>query len=53
MVYDLAGVELGWRVVSFLGLGVLMMGVAIAYAKLSSRLERQAKGEGQPGRAHV
>ena len=53
VVYDLAGVELGWRVVSFLGLGVLMMGVAIAYAKLSSRLERQAKGEGQPGRAHV
>lgn len=43
VVYDLAGVELGWRVVSFLGLGVLMMGVAIAYAKLSSRLERQAK----------
>lgn len=43
VVYDLAGVELGWRVVSFLGLGVLMMGVAIAYAKLSSRLEKQAK----------
>ncbi len=50
VVYDLAGVELGWRVVSFLGLGVLMMGVAIAYAKLSSRLERQAKGAtGEPG----
>ncbi len=41
VVYDLAGVELGWRVVSFLGLGVLMMGVAIAYAKLSSRLEQR------------
>jgi uncharacterized membrane protein len=43
VIWDLAGVELGWRVVSFLGLGVLMMAVAIAYAKLSSRLDKQEK----------
>lgn len=39
VVYDLAGVELGWRVVSFLGLGVVMMGVATAYAMVSRRME--------------
>ncbi len=51
--FDLAGVSQGWRVVSFLGLGILMMGVAIGYAKLAAYLDRQGRAQVAPGAANV
>jgi uncharacterized membrane protein len=36
---DLADVPQIWRVVSFLGLGLLMLAVAVAYARLTARLK--------------
>ncbi len=33
VLYDLAGVSQVWRIVSFLGLGLLMLGVSVVYAK--------------------
>lgn len=36
---DMATVSQGWRIVSFIGLGLLMLGVAVGYAKLTKTLE--------------
>lgn len=33
---DLAGVDSGWRIASFIGLGMLMLGVAVTYARITS-----------------
>ncbi len=41
---DLAGVPQTWRVASFLGIGLLMIGVGVAYSKVSIRL-KENKGE--------
>lgn len=35
VVFDLAQVSQGWRVASFIGLGLLMIGVAVGYAMLA------------------
>lgn len=34
VVYDMAGVALAWRVVVFMGLGAIMLSVAVVYARL-------------------
>ncbi len=41
LVFDLASVASAWRAVSFLVLGVLMLGVGVAYARLMSRQSAQ------------
>ena len=38
LVWDLAGVPQGWRIVSFVGLGLMMLAVSIAYARLGRLL---------------
>jgi uncharacterized membrane protein len=38
LIVDLAEVSAGWRVVSVLGLGLLMLGVALVYVKASAKL---------------
>jgi uncharacterized membrane protein len=38
LIIDLADVSAGWRVVSVLGLGLLMLGVALVYVRASARL---------------
>ncbi|MCA9292377.1 MAG: DUF2339 domain-containing protein [Phycisphaerales bacterium] len=38
VVFDLQGVDQAWRVGSFLSLGLLMLGVGLAYARLSARI---------------
>ncbi len=48
VIMDLAEVPAVWRVASFIGLGLLMLGVAAAYAKVSARL-RQLAGDQPPG----
>src|SRR5690606_33047619 len=37
-VFDLASAPQEWRVASFIGLGLLMLGVAVVYSKVSARL---------------
>lgn len=39
-VFDLAGVAAEWRVASFIGLGLLMLGVAIGYARITKRMSQ-------------
>jgi uncharacterized membrane protein len=39
LVIDLMGVSLLWRAVSFLAVGVLMLGVAVAYGWIARKLE--------------
>lgn len=39
LLIDLAGVPQGWRVASFLGLGLMMLGVSVAYIRLSGLIE--------------
>ena len=41
--YDLAGIGQGWRVVSVLGVGLMMLAVAVLYGKLAARLETPRK----------
>lgn len=36
LIIDLAEVPAGWRVASFLGIGLLMLGVAVVYSRLSA-----------------
>ena len=36
MIVDLQGVPQLWRIVSFIGLGLLMLGVAVAYSRVSA-----------------
>jgi uncharacterized membrane protein len=38
LVWDLAGVPQGWRVASFVGLGLMMLAVSMAYARLGRLL---------------
>ena len=38
--YDLAGIGQGWRVISVLGVGLMMLAVAVLYGKLAARLDR-------------
>jgi uncharacterized membrane protein len=38
VLLDLADVSQGWRIVSFIVLGLLMLGVAVGYAKVARRL---------------
>ncbi len=45
---DLQGVPQVWRVASFLGLGLLMLGVAVLYARLSASLGPGAAGANPP-----
>lgn len=51
VIFDLAGVSAEWRVVTFLGLGVMMLGVAIAYARVSARMVKQPAVGGAGGEA--
>lgn len=50
LLFDLAGLGQVWRVVSFIAVGLLMIGVAVVYARVS-RAERAGRGtvEGQDG----
>jgi hypothetical protein len=48
LVVDLVPVAPEWRVASFIGIGLLMLGVAVGYAKVSSKLEKQARNELDP-----
>jgi uncharacterized membrane protein len=43
--FDLIHVGQEWRIASFIGLGLLMLGVAVAYAKVSAKLDRLIKAE--------
>ncbi len=43
LIVDMASVAAEWRVASFIGVGLLMLGVAVGYAKVSSRLDRAAR----------
>jgi len=45
VLFDLQGVPAGWRVASFLSLGVLMLGVGLVYARSAAR-GREAAREG-------
>jgi uncharacterized membrane protein len=36
VIVDLQGVPQIWRIASFIGLGLLMLGVAVAYSKVSA-----------------
>lgn len=41
-IFDLALVPQVWRVASFIGLGLLMLGVAVGYARISARVGKPA-----------
>lgn len=45
VVYDLANVSLEWRVASFLGLGIGLMGVALGYNKLVKAVDRARQAQ--------
>ena len=40
VLFDLAQVSMGWRVGSFIGLGLLMVGVAVAYQRVAVLVKR-------------
>ena len=42
-IFDLAGVREGYRVLSFLGLGALLLGTSVLYGKLSPKLLEDAE----------
>jgi uncharacterized membrane protein len=42
LTFDLAGISQGWRVVSVLGVGLMMLAVAVLYGKLAARLTKPA-----------
>lgn len=48
VVIDLAGVPPIWRVASFVGLGALMLGVAVLYGRVSEALGDAQKGDFSP-----
>ncbi|MFZ4573689.1 MAG: DUF2339 domain-containing protein [Phycisphaerales bacterium] len=50
VVFDLGSVPQGWRIASFIGLGVLMLGVHFAYTRLSARLLRPTERNDSSGR---
>jgi len=45
ILVDLRDVSQGWRVASFLGLGLMMLGVAVGYAKAHANWERGERDE--------
>lgn len=49
VVIDMQGVPPVWRVASFLGLGLLMLGVAVLYARLAASLNPAAAANPRPG----
>lgn len=53
VIFDLASVPPGWRVASFLGLGLGMLGVALAYARLSVLIDRAADASSDADGADV
>ena len=42
LIYDLVGVPAGWRVVSFVGLGLMMLAVSVVYAKVGKEMNGQS-----------
>lgn len=48
VILDLADVSPGWRVASFLGLGLMMLAVAVAYARLAALLSPRASPRPAP-----
>jgi uncharacterized membrane protein len=49
VLVDLAGVGQAWRVVSFVGVGLLMLGVAAGYGRVAARAGRSPDAEGATG----
>jgi uncharacterized membrane protein len=52
VVYDLAEVSQGWRIVSLLGVGALMLVVAVAYARLAAAFAGERAASGEPSEDH-
>lgn len=48
VLIDLAAAPAGWRIVIFVGLGLLMLGVAIVYSRLAARLASPASSSADP-----
>jgi uncharacterized membrane protein len=48
MILDLQGVPQIWRIASFIGLGLLMLGVAVAYSKVSALWNDKLADEPSP-----
>lgn len=46
VVFDLAQTAQEWRIVSMIGLGLTMLGVALVYARVSARVDRAAADAG-------
>jgi uncharacterized membrane protein len=44
MVIDLSSIRYGYRVLSFLGLGMLLLGTSVMYGKVSPKLLRSGEG---------
>jgi uncharacterized membrane protein len=44
VVVDLSSIGYGYRVLSFLGLGLLLLGTSVMYGKVSPKLLRGAEG---------
>ncbi len=42
LIYDLVGVPAGWRVVSFVGIGLMMLAVSVVYAKVGKGLDSES-----------
>jgi uncharacterized membrane protein len=45
VIYDLAEVESAWRIASFLGVGLLMLGVATGYMRIARGARRAPANE--------
>lgn len=45
ILFDFVDVSPGWRVASFLGLGLMMLGVAVGYAKAHATIERAERSD--------
>lgn len=43
VILDLRGVPQLWRVIGFLGLGMLMLGIAVVYGKVAAKLDKAAE----------
>jgi uncharacterized membrane protein len=52
--FDFIDAPAGWRAASFIGLGLMMLGVAVGYAKAHATFEKLARAElpPEPGEAH-
>ncbi len=51
LIFDLSGVGQVWRVVSTVGVGLLMIGAAMVYARVSERIENEPKDPSPEGPA--